>query len=345
MFSRLTGNENVKLTLRRLIEKSRVPNSLLLTGDEGIGKRQFALELARSFICLDPVDGEACDICAVCRRAGQFTLPKPDDKDGHKRIVFSDHPDVGMVIPYNRNILIDAIRHLESESNYRPYEAASRFFIIDDADKMNGPASNALLKTLEEPPATSYIFLISSRPDSLLPTIRSRCQTLRFAPVSLGEIEKYLIESRAFSHDEARLAARLSRGSIRTAASLNVSELRTRREKMMFVVSNAIEDGGVAALLKIAEDMNDAKDKTAFEANLDVLQSIIHDLWAMTVSGDPTRSINEDFAEQLLLLAANAHSGELQGWMDAIDELRANLRINVNRKIAADALFVSMARV
>ena len=76
MFNHLVGNEHVKQTLRHLIAKGRVPNSLLFAGDDGIGKRQFAIELAKAFVCMDPSGGEACDVCAACRRAFVFSFPK-----------------------------------------------------------------------------------------------------------------------------------------------------------------------------------------------------------------------------------------------------------------------------
>ena len=199
MFSRLVGNDHIKEILKRFITNKRVPNSLLFAGEEGIGKRLFALEFAKSFVCQNPNNGEACDKCPACVRAGRFTFPKNDDRDDHKKVIFSEHSDIGTVIPYKRNILVDAIRHLETEANFRPFEAASRFFIINDADKMNAEASNALLKTLEEPPASSHIFLITSRPDALLPTIRSRVQTLRFAPIETEEIKKHLLSTKQFS--------------------------------------------------------------------------------------------------------------------------------------------------
>ncbi len=134
-----------------------------------------------------------------------------------KRVIFSEHPDIGLVIPYGKNILVDAVRDLEREANFRPYEAKARFLLIDDADKMNDAASNALLKTLEEPPPTSYIFLITSRPDALLPTILSRCQTIRFAPIAADEIKDYLLETKQIAPDDAAVSAKLSAGSIGNA--------------------------------------------------------------------------------------------------------------------------------
>src|SRR6185436_10040923 len=104
-----------------------------------------------------------------CHRADKFNIPKANDnRDEFKRVFFSEHSDIGLVTAYKNNILIDAIRSLETEAHFRPYEARARFFIIDNADKMNLESSNALLKTLEEPPLTSHIFLITSRPNTLL---------------------------------------------------------------------------------------------------------------------------------------------------------------------------------
>ena len=118
----------------------------------------------------------------------------------------------------------------QREANFQPYEANARFFIIDDAEKMSR-CVKCLTENTGRTSSTSHIFLITSRPDSLLPTISSRCQTLRFAPVEIGEIEKFLIDKRAFTHDEARLAASLSRGSIGRAFSINVEQFRSGVKK------------------------------------------------------------------------------------------------------------------
>ncbi len=342
MFSKLVGNEHVKNVLRNFIRRSRVPNSLLFAGEEGVGKKQFAFELARTLVCTEPVDGEACDVCPACRRASQFTMPKPDDRDAHRRVIFSDHPDVGLVVPYNRYILVDAIRHLETEANFRPYEAASRVFIIDNADQMNDAAANALLKTLEEPPQESHIILATSRPDSLLPTIRSRCQTLRFAPVSSQEIHDLLVDKLAFTTDEARVASRLSRGSIGRAVNMKVDEMRGRRQRMVDVIRAALVTGDRPAMLRIAEQMNDAKNKDSFEDSIDMLASLLHDVWTIRASGDASRIANTDLADEFAGLARSPAAANIPEWLKAIETMRKNFAVNINRKVAADALFVGM---
>jgi len=343
MFDKLIGNDQIKEVLRRLLAFNRVPNSLLFAGADGVGKKQFALELAKAFVCQNPKKSEACDVCSACRRAEQVKFPKSDDRDAFKRVIFSEHSDIGLVIPYNKNILVDAIRELETEANFRPYEAQARFFIIDDADKMNDSASNALLKTLEEPAATSHIFLISSRPDALLPTIRSRCQTLRFAPINAKEIENYLLKDKKFSPDDAALLAKLTSGKLGHALETNVEKFKQRRAAMMQVLESILINENRAELLRIAEEMNDAKNKDAYENNLEILQTLIHDVWAMRSAADAKVLVNVDLINDLKKLAERADNKRLAAWLSEIETLREQLAVNLNRKIATDALFMQMA--
>lgn len=343
MFENLIGNEPIKEAARRLILGGRVPNSMLLAGNEGIGKRQFALEIAKTFVCSDTAGREACGSCSACRRVDNFTFPTSDKGEDLDHVFFTQHPDVGMVVPYKRNVRIGAIRKLEKEANYNPYEARARVFIIDDAEKMADPAANALLKTLEEPPATSHIFLITARPDSLLPTIRSRCQMLRFAPVAASEIEKYLIREHGLITEEATLAARLARGSVGRAVSINVADFRVRRDRMMNVLRDAIQTGNTASLLQTSEAMNEAKNKDLFEEYLDILESLIHDVWSLRTSNDSSRLVNTDSTAELTSLARDAASNDLPDWICQIERMRERFAVNINRKAATDALFVSMA--
>jgi len=344
MFDKLTGNDHIKEILRRMLEKERVPRSLLFTGVEGVGKKRFALELAKSFVCTNKRGSEACDECAACRRADKFNFPKTDDRDAHKEVIFSEFPDIGIVIPYNKNILVDAVRDLEKEANFRPYEAEARFFIIDDADKMNDAASNALLKTLEEPSATTHIFLVSSRPDSLLQTIRSRCQTIRFAPIEAARIEEKILQTEKFEPTDALLVARLSAGSIGHALDLDLEKFRRQRETMMKVLQSLAGQPDHLALLRTGEEINDAKNKEDYEFYLETLQTLIHDVLALKHRANESTLVNIDLKATLQKLAETASSKRLAAWLGDIESLRETLAVNVNRKIATDALFVRMAK-
>ena len=223
---------------------SDMASGLLFAGPEGVGKKEFALELARGLIC----KSGGCEDCPVCSRIGVFDLPNTEKGEDYEKVFLSGHPDVGLVIPYKRNLRVGAIRELEREAIFRPFEGGKRAFIIDDAEKMNDSAANALLKTLEEPPQTTHLILITSRPDSLLQTIRSRCQTIRFAPVAEAEIENLLLAS-GRSKEDAKLAARVSGGSVGRALAANIAEFRESREAMLGIVRSAIVTGEIAAML------------------------------------------------------------------------------------------------
>lgn len=344
MFTNLIGNNEVKAVLTRLISAGRVPHSLLFTGDEGVGKKQFALEAARSLVCRNPVRGEACGTCASCARVGKFSFPKPNDnKEEFEKVISSEHPDVGMVIARGKNILVEAVRDLERQANFLPFEANARVFIVDEAEKMNDAASNALLKTLEEPPPSTYIFLVTSRAGSLLATIRSRCQLLRFSPIPMTEIEDYLVEEKGAEADDAALVARLSRGSIARAIATDLTEFRPRRDVMLGVLQSILQDDDRRALLRVGEKLNEAANKDDYEDNLDILQSLIRDAWIVRLGESKEILVNADLADELRNLAQKAKPSRLADWLREIETMREGLAVNINRKIATDALFMEMA--
>ena len=330
-----------------MIANRRIPNAFIFAGNQGIGKSLFALELAKAILCLNPISGEACDRCAPCLRAVKFApLPANDSdhKDEFKKVFWSEHADVGKIVPYKNGILVDAIRDLTEHTNLTPYEGKARFFLIENAEKLSsgqGEAANALLKTLEEPPATTHLFLITERPDFLLQTIRSRCQIVRFAPLRAEEIEKYLLRTKKVSSNDAKLVSRLARGSLGNALSLNLETYKTQREMMLNVLDAITVSKDRARLLKIAEELTDAKLKDEYEPRLEVLENLIHDVWTLRL-GAPDL-INADLQAKLSKFADGTESRRAQSWLEEIEILREQFAVNVNRKIATDALFLKMA--
>jgi DNA polymerase-3 subunit delta' len=342
MFSTLIGNDRGKEALRRMLEARRVPGALLFAGEEGVGKRRFALELAKALNCRTPVGVEACGHCPACVRAEEFEFPSSEDKDAHKKIIWSAHPDIGMAISYKRAILVDAMRDLEREANFRPYEGAARIFLIEEADKLNEASSNALLKTLEEPPATSHIILITSRPAALLPTIRSRCQTLRFSPLKPAEIEAHLLKTKKISREDARLLARVAAGSVGRALGTDLEEYREQRDEMLGVLNALVLTNDRVSLLRASEEITDAKRKDEYEPRLDVLETLIRDVWSLALQAAPERVVNEDIRPQLEKIAARVEGRRAARWITEIERHRERLDVNINRKVATDALFLAM---
>jgi DNA polymerase-3 subunit delta' len=344
MFANLIGNEEAKETLRRLMTTGRIPGSLLFTGSEGVGKKLFALELAKALNCRHRAGVEACDECSSCKRIAKSTFPPFSNPDDNKnRLIWSEHGDVAMVRPYKQIIRVNPIRELEREANFRPFEGAARVFIIEDADYMNDSSSNALLKVLEEPPPTSHLILTTTNPTALLPTIRSRCQVIGFAPISADKIEKFLMAEKQLASADAALLSRTSQGSIGRACAADVDDYRARRNGMLGVLKALTITGNRVQLLRAAEDLGAARDRADYEESLAVLETLIHDSWALHL-GRPAETIaNLDIMADLQKIAGELNNERTAAWLSAIEELRGALEVNINKRIASDGLVLRMA--
>lgn len=343
MFDQITGNERVKKLLRRMLEEQRVPGALLFSGEEGVGKKLFALELARALNCRSRVGVEACGTCGICKRITKINFASSDDVEERRKIFWTDHPDVGLVQPAGRVFHVVQMRSIEKETNFRPFEGNVRVFLIDDADKLNDQSANALLKTLEEPPRTSNIILITSRPAMLLPTIRSRCQQVRFAPLTATEIESYLLKNDLASKTEARLRARCAAGSIGRALSDELQNYKQRREAALSVLKALAVTSDTSRLLRASEGLNEARNKDDYEANLELLETLIRDALMISVAASEELIINFDVLPQLQEIAQGIDAKRATEWIAQIEELREQLLVNINRKPATDALFLTMA--
>ena len=343
MLDQLIGNEPVKKLLQRILEARRIPGAMLFTGEEGIGKKLFALEIAKALNCRTPQGAEGCGQCPSCVRIAKFNYPQSNDADDLKEIIWTDHPDVGMVVAPKRVLLVDQMRQIEREANYRPFEGKARIFLIEEADKLNDSSANALLKVLEEPPHTSYLILLTSRPAMLLPTIRSRCQTIRFSPLTADEIENYLTQNKIAGATEARLRARVARGSIGRALAQDLDEFNSQREAMLAVLEALILSDGQVQLLRSAEELNEAPYRDEYESRLDILETLIRDAWMLSLQAPAESVVNEDLLPQLQRFAKGLDGKRPARWILEIEEMREQLIVNINRKVATDALFLSMA--
>jgi DNA polymerase-3 subunit delta' len=343
MFSELTGNTRVKEALKRMINSGRLPGALLFTGEEGVGKKRFALEIARALNCRRPRDGEACGVCPSCVRIKKLNYPEREDADEWSRIIWTNHPDVGLVVAPKRVLRVDQMRQIEKEANFRPFEGNARIFLIDEADKLNDASANALLKVLEEPPRTSYLILITARPAMLLPTILSRCQMIRFAPLTPPEIESHLLKNKEFDSKTAKLRARASGGSIGRALASDMVTFTSQRKAMMGVLNALVMTNDRAQLLRSAEQLNEAQYRDEFEERLDVLETLIRDAWMLSLGVNENLVVNADLLPQLKELSERLDAGRAGDWILQLEDLREQLLVNVNRKVTTDALLLVMA--
>jgi DNA polymerase III subunit delta' len=343
MFSELTGNERVKDALKRMITSGRLPGALLFAGEEGVGKRLFALEVAKALNCRTPKNGEAGGVCSSCVRTARLNYPEREDADEWTQIIWTDHPDVGLVVAPKRVLRVEQMRQIEKEANFRPFEGRARVFLIDEADKLNDASANALLKVLEEPPRTSHLILITARPAMLLPTILSRCQMIRFSPLTPAEIETHLTKNKLVDAKTARLRARAAGGSIGRALSGDLVTFTSQRKAMLKVLSALVLSDDRAQLLRSAEQLNEAQYRDEFEERLDVLETLIRDAWMLSLGVATSQLVNEDLSGELNVIGQKLDPGRAGDWILQIEDLREQLIVNVNRKVTTDSLFLVMA--
>ncbi|HZS04852.1 MAG TPA: DNA polymerase III subunit delta' [Blastocatellia bacterium] len=330
-FSRLIGNERNKEILQRLLQRGQFGTTLIFAGPEGVGKRQFALTLAKAANCQGakavkdagyPLD--SCDECPMCRR-----------------IEAGSCGDVAQVRPDGAFIKIAQTRALAEEVQFRPREGRQRFFLIDEADKLREEAANSLLKTLEEPPATSTIILITSRPDALLITIRSRAQRLNFTPLSVEEMERYLAANYKRPAPDTALLARITGGRIGQATAIDISEYRQERRELLAIIELLAAGDSRYRLLKAAEYLG-KQERDVFEKKLELLTSLLRDLFLLAAGGGRAAVTNIDVLDRLEPLAQKAGLPCLIAWTEKFNELRDNLKININRQVATEAALLEL---
>ncbi|MEO6727228.1 MAG: DNA polymerase III subunit delta' [Blastocatellia bacterium] len=332
-FTNLIGNDRNKQIIQRLLERGRVSATLIFAGPDGVGKRQFALTMAKAANCQKaPATGTAangfrvdsCDECPACRRIDAGT-----------------YGDVTTIQPDGQFIKIAQTRMLAADVYSYPREGRQRFFLIDEADRLREEAANSLLKTLEEPPPTSTILLLTSRPDSLLLTIRSRAQRLNFTPLSVADMEKFLTANYPRPDADTQLLARVTGGRIGQATAFDLSDYRQERRTLIELLELLATGQSRFRLLKAAEYIG-KKDRDAFEKELDLLTSLLRDL-LLLASGSPSEAIvNIDVADRLELLAAKVGLSRVMAWSEKFNQVRKRLRININRQIAMEEALLGL---
>ena len=252
MFENFFGNRHVQTTLENMIERERIPQTLLFAGLEGLGKatlaRRFAARLLGS-----PEKVEQDDLSLdenVSAIAAREKLPA--DKRNDDPLFFGSHPDFLTFPPDGpmRQIGIPQMRLLKERAQFKPLHGDRRVFLIDQADRANEQAANSLLKTLEEPPAHLILIMTANNVYDLLPTIRSRSVLLNFSPLTNDDMKAFA-RARGLDDSERRLA--LSGGSPGIAASLDIELFQKRRNAMLALLKTGAGAAPYAAWLPVSQ--------------------------------------------------------------------------------------------
>jgi DNA polymerase III subunit delta' len=335
-FRSIAGHARVISLLSRAIARNTLPPALLLAGPAGIGKRRAAVAVAAAVNCLQPkpsgsLELDACGECASCRRIERGV-----------------HPDVIVVEPGDSGaIKIEQIREVIDRAGYRPFEGRRRVVIIDEADAMVPAAQNAMLKTLEEPPSASVFVLVSSMPDALLGTVRSRCPRLRFGTLTPAEVADVLMRDHDYAEAEARAAAADADGSIGRALEAQSVDLTEARAAAQRLLEQTARSGDPAMRLNAAKDLAGKKGSPASERDqlavlLRSLASLLRDIGILASHANPESLANADLQQELTRLTASFDGERSMRAFGAVDQALAALDRNASPKIVADWLVLQL---
>lgn len=343
------GHDRIKRILGKALAQGRFPPALLLAGPEGVGKRTLALAAGEALVC-ERAGGEACGACSSCTRIARALRALPvlrkaaDERpEEPERRNFLLHPDLMLVEPRRTatrlDIRVEQVRELVRQLEGRPFEARARVFVVDDAHAMTEQAQNALLKGLEEPPATSHVLLVSAAPQGLLPTIRSRCQLLRLGALPASAVETYLQDEAGLGPPEARLRASLAGGSLGVALAFESEAYRALREELLALLES-LGGRGTVERMEAAQRLEQSED---LALALTALRSLLRDLAVLRAGAGPGALLNADVVERLSGLARGPLGERAGALAETVGQTREALRGAANKLLAMDVLLEALA--
>ena len=328
-FKEIVGQDRVVATLTAALKGGTLHHGYLFGGPDGVGKELCARTLAQAANC-EREDGDACGVCGPCRRVAArnhvdvvFVLPEAEQvsRGWAGRADFDTTP--------SREIKIAQIRKLQERLSFKALEARRKFALILCADAMNVQAQNALLKTLEEPPDDTTLGLVSASPNALLPTIRSRCLKLSFAPLPLDFVAERVAKEKKADLATARLCAALADGSLGAALQFDPATLERRKELLERL--EALSAGDARAALAFAADF--AAERSLAEVHLDLICAWYRDVTALASGGSEDAIANRDLLDLARDAAQRLGPLEALRRIDLCGQVKSTLRFNASPRL------------
>jgi DNA polymerase-3 subunit delta' len=324
------GQDRAVAALQRGLAQGRQAHAYLFVGPPQVGKGTLALELAQALNCEGPEP--PCQECSPCRRIAAG--------------IHTDVQVVGVEIgdgAAHKDIRIQQIRDIERAVSLRPFEGRCRVIIIDPADAMNEEAQNAFLKTLEEPPPDVVFVLITSRPQALRETIRSRCQRLDLSPLPVPQLEEALRQRWTLAPGQAQVLARLSRGRLGWAIAAHQDQemMRVRHEALMDI--RALPERTIQERFAYASEVASrfSRDRTTVLAVLDLWREWWRDILLLS-SGCQDAITNLDLGDILKAEAGRYDAVRVVAFLRSLAASKRHLEGNVNPRLALEVLMLDL---
>ena len=333
--------------LMKRIHNRKIPHALLFTGIDGIGRYQAAVRFAMLLNCAEMIRGDSIDQDSFDDKDDASHFQACETCPSCKKIISQNHPDILHIKPSGSAIKIDQIRSLRHTLCLKPYEASHRVAILEKAQGMTMPAFNALLKILEEPPERTTMILIANKSSDLLPTIISRCQQIRFAPVADEQISRSLSDRHGINEKRAHIAAALAGGSFNVARDLASTQQQRLRDWVLNEMTLLNQDestevkGSIRRTMALAETI--ASNRQTIENVLVVMKSWLRDIaiWPFM----PEEIINRDMATQIGRLASVTEPETIFTCFTAMENIEKKIQANANPRLVLETHLIKLTQL
>lgn len=313
----IIGNARVKATLAGYLRNERVPSSLIFSGPDPYHQLQFALNFAKALCCQQGGRLDACDRCRPCLAIDRGLFP-----------------DVRVLEPDGQFYRKGQLDELIASACQRPLQGDRRVFILRDAQRLNESAANAFLKTLEEPPASNVFILLTTNLNLILPTIQSRCQILKFLPLSTHEV-KLELQRRGVDQEKARLMAFFNADTIEDLSAADWGELGEKRRAILCILDRLIRQSEVEDLLLDLYDRSRVRETfiAYFRELVNLISVLLRDIMVLLVDPAGGTLINSDYKDKLMELAALTNIDKVFFLIRKMEFLLRDIQRNLNARV------------
>lgn len=322
-FGDIVGHEQVISHLKNAISMGKVSHAYILNGPEGAGKRMIAEAFARALQC-ENHDTEGCGKCRSCHQA---------ESRNHPDIIYVNHEKPNTIS------VADIREQINGTIDIKPYNTTSQYkvYIVDEAEKMNEQAQNALLKTIEEPPAYAVILLLTTNADAFLQTIRSRCVTLELKAVADEKIHNMLMRNYQVVDYKADVCVAFAQGNVGKAILLAGSQTFNELKDQTIRLVRKLRDTEVADIMSEVKTIEEFEQIDDF---FDLLLLWYRDVLIYKASGSDAKLIYKDQANEIARQAEDCFFDGLNRILDGISQARQRLHFNVNQDMTLELLFL-----
>lgn len=324
IFKDILVHEQIKEHFQNAAATGKVSHAYILSGEAGMGKKTLANAFAMTLLC-EEEGKEPCMHCHAC-----------------KQVLSGNHPDL-IYVTHEKpaSMGVDDIREQINDTiMVRPYSSQYKIYIVDEAQKMTVQAQNALLKTIEEPPAYAVIMLLTTNPDAFLQTILSRCVQLKLKPLKDSVVKGYLEDKLQVKDVQAEIYSAFARGNLGKAIHLAQSEDFKMMYEEILRLLKEIKDMDISQLLDVIRKLKD--DNTDIKECLDFMQMWYRDILMYKTTKDLNLLIFKDEFSAVKKAASLSSYEGLERILEAIDKARVRLDANVNMELVMELLLLTM---